>query len=261
MSDILLKNCPYCGNELEFDGIHLRCTNQDCEGRKLAKFKDMVALLEIKGFGPEMATKFYQAGIHSVFDLIIPSCLVPAAKSIWDKNVEKVFDALRKIDTMPLEKIIMLCGFEGVGESTAKQLALYTYETSVLNIPDGYTFDFSGMNKKIVDNFIKNGKNIVYGVINDINECVEGGLNIIYPERETSDVSGVEFTGSPKPYFETKEKFLEAISETGFKHTSLKDAKFLITDSYESTSSKMAAAKKKGIKILTYKDFADICLK
>lgn len=259
MSEVLLKTCPYCGSELEFDGIHLKCPNENCDGRALAKFKDMVALLEIKGFGPEMATKFYQNGLHSVFDLFIPSRMVPVAKKIWDKNVEKVFNTLRKIDKISLEKIIMLCGFEGVGTNTAKQLALYTWET--MKTTGEQTFNFSGLDRKVVNDYITEGYKKVWEFIADVNECVEGGLEIIPPEVVSSDLCGVEFTGSPKPYWETKEKFLEAISKCGFRHTKLTEAKFLVTDSYESTSSKMATAKKKGIKILTYKDFGDIYIK
>lgn len=259
MENLIPTKCPYCGQDLEFDGVHLKCTNIDCEGKKEEKFKDAVAVLGIKGFGPEMASNFFHAGIKSVFDLFIPCCMLPASKKIWDKNVEKVCKTIQGITSIPLEKIIMLCMFEGVGETTAKQLALWTAKKwSVIN-EDKY--NFSGINKEVIAEYQENGINEVGKILSNFTENIEGGgPEIIFPEV-VSGGKGVEFTGSPKPYFETKEKFLEEISKYGFKHTKLTEATYLVTDSYESTSSKMVTARKKGIIIKTYKDFSELFLK
>jgi NAD-dependent DNA ligase len=61
-------------------------------------------------------------------------------------------------------------------------------------------------------------------------------------------------TGSPKDYgFSKKEDFVNLIKQHGYIHTGLdKTTSILITDDLNSSSSKMAKARKLGVEIKTY---------
>ena len=61
-------------------------------------------------------------------------------------------------------------------------------------------------------------------------------------------------TGSPKAFgFKTKEEFVNLIKQNGYIHTGLdKSTNVLITDDLNSSSSKMAKARKLGVEIKTY---------
>lgn len=62
-------------------------------------------------------------------------------------------------------------------------------------------------------------------------------------------------TGSPKDAgYKVKSDLVKFMASHGYVHKPLKEAKVLLTDSITSTSSKMAAARKAGIEILTYED-------
>ena len=65
-------------------------------------------------------------------------------------------------------------------------------------------------------------------------------------------------TGSPKDFgFKTKDEFIKLVTDHGFVQTSLsKDSTYLITDDLESSSSKMAKARKLNVSIVTYGDIA-----
>ena len=69
-----------------------------------------------------------------------------------------------------------------------------------------------------------------------------------------------EMTGSPKiAGFKTKEEFIKTAKEKGFSHEGLgKSTTYLITDDYNSSSSKMAKATKLGVKIISYQDFLNL---
>ena len=61
-------------------------------------------------------------------------------------------------------------------------------------------------------------------------------------------------TGSPKEVgFKTKEEWIKQFPN--LVESDIKEANYLITDSYTSSSSKMKTAEKKGITIKTYGDF------
>jgi stalled ribosome alternative rescue factor ArfA len=72
----------------------------------------------------------------------------------------------------------------------------------------------------------------------------------------------VELTGSPKPYFATKELLLEQLADFGYSHgkMSKKDNKvdILLTDDLNKSSSKMLLAKSLGVEIMSYEDITEL---
>ena len=59
--------------------------------------------------------------------------------------------------------------------------------------------------------------------------------------------------------FSTKNDFIKLAESAGFKNTKLeKGTRYLITDSMDSDSSKMQKARKLGVEIVTYGEFARI---
>lgn len=81
------------------------------------------------------------------------------------------------------------------------------------------------------------------------------------PSNEKVDASlTYEMTGSPKDFgFSTKGEFTKMAENAGFKNTKLeKGTRYLITDSMDSDSSKMQKARKLGVEIITYGEFAKI---
>jgi len=62
-------------------------------------------------------------------------------------------------------------------------------------------------------------------------------------------------TGSPKDAgYKVKSDLVKFMATHGYVHKPLKEAKILLTDSMTSTSSKMSAARKAGVEIVTYDD-------
>lgn len=71
----------------------------------------------------------------------------------------------------------------------------------------------------------------------------------------------IEMTGSPKPYFSTKSKFLEALEPYGYTQDKMKKkdnkVNILVTNSPESTTNKMQLAKDLGVEIMTYEEMVE----
>ena len=76
-------------------------------------------------------------------------------------------------------------------------------------------------------------------------------------EKEVDAVNGIgfEMTGSPKDAgYKVKSDLIKFMASKGYVHKPLKEAKILLTDSMTSTSSKMGAARKAKVEIITYED-------
>ena len=244
----LIKKCPYCGEELKFDGIHLVCDNENCVGRNRVSFYEAIRLLEIKGIGESMAYSFFDAGFQSPFDIFSKdfNSQLLIRNGIWNKNVEKVFEKIISISHIKLETVIQMAGFAGMGLTTAKQCAK-EYA--------GQKFDYYGLDKIVVEGFSEGGdkRTKISNIIYKLNEF---GIEVDMPEEDRGVVVGIEMTGSPKPYWDSKDTYMSAINEFGdFKHEKITKSKYLITDDSNSSSSKMITAKKLGITIMTYVDF------
>ncbi|MCK9446549.1 hypothetical protein M0Q50_06760 [bacterium] len=71
-----------------------------------------------------------------------------------------------------------------------------------------------------------------------------------------------EMTGSPKPYFKTKDEFTKAITDFGWEHSKMKkrdnECQVLITDDMSKSSSKMILANELGVEIMTYEEITEL---
>ena len=247
--------CPACGELLSKDDIHLICTNPYCKGKIAKQLSAQIKVLGIKGIGEKMIEPFAKD-----FDDIIR--VIRFFRTAYGKtsaveqygikydskthhNFIKIFSNIKSI---PLYKVIQLIGFEGVGNKLSKQL-----EKELCGLPR----DYSHLEKELVEKMkSEESKELIFQNIKLLEDV---GIKIERPvkeEKKDENVYGICLTGSPKSAgYKTKKEFLEKFN--GIYETSLSDenCKYLITDSYESTSSKMKTAKKKKIEIITYNDF------
>ena len=129
-------------------------------------------------------------------------------------------------------------GYENCGEKNSLYLA---------KVISGLNPDSKGIPTSIIELSEDNG------FLYDVNKYMEL-LDLKPLVEESSDKIPVILTGSPKPYYNTKMDFL-AKHPQFVETTKFDEAKYLISDSLDSTSSKMEKAKKKGITIKTYLDF------
>lgn len=70
-----------------------------------------------------------------------------------------------------------------------------------------------------------------------------------------------EMTGSPKPFFKTKDVFEEAMKDFGWERCKIKktnnQCQILVTDTLEKETNKIILAKEQGVEIMTYEDIVE----
>lgn len=164
------------------------------------------------------------------------------------RSHELFVQAFRNIKNITVGQVIKLMSYNNVGIKLANLVA---------RMYNGEDVDFAGHNKSIVSMFKE--ESTKYDIDTKIEALKAAGVNIITPKVKviTEDSLFVCMTGSPKVHgFATKKVFTELFGER-INEVSLssKDCQYLITDNYDSTSSKMKTANKKGIEIITYTDF------
>lgn len=251
----LPTTCPACGGDLDFDGIHLMCNNEDCIGKAAKKLAYGAALLDLKGIGGKTMQPFAE-DFPNIYELMYsvlnpsPECGIDYEKygfKLGSRSHQIFYDAFKNIKSIPYETVIVMLGYNNVGRKLSAQVAREHC---------GLTPDYASLERALVaklhepevENYIKQA----------VLSLESLGIKIDRPKDEAKKEGTVYvcMTGSPKNFgFKTKEEFITKFPNLVEVSLTDKQCNYLITDDYNSSSSKMGVAKKKGIKIVTYGDY------
>ncbi len=260
--NIFPEFCYSCGSILDFDGIHLSCPNEECPGRIAKQLTGALKTLDIKGIG-EQTIKPFAVDFGSMYFLIVWVYKSGHTKEIENYGIkhgsrsQEIFvQAFKNIKSLTYEQVIRMLGFDNVGRKISTQLAR---EHADLD------YDYAHLEKALVTKLRSSDvSDYIKYVVSGLEEL---GISIDRPVEEVKESDDstikIEFTGSPKSAgFKTKQEFLDLIKKYDVIHYGLKtDTDYLITDSLESSSSKMKKAEKYNVKIITYSKFKEIILK
>ena len=242
--------CPSCGGIARIDDVHIWCDNRECYSRVISQLSAAVRIFKAENVGQSTVEKFYEAGFKKVtqlFDREIfnRETLIRTGFFKEGRQLDIILDAMHGMKEVTLTQIILACQYDQIGNAAAEKLAFYF---------SGYDADFSGLNRAALNNVINN-HSLMLALIETFERS---GVKVIRPVLEVIDATTTfELTGSPKDFgFSAKGDFLKLATEAGFKHTKLeKGTRYLITDSMDSSSSKMQKAIKVGTEIITYGEF------
>jgi DNA ligase (NAD+) len=245
--------CPSCGGSARIDDLHIWCDNRECYTRVISQLSAGIKIFKVENVGQSTVEKFYEAGFKKVTQLFDRSVfnkesLIATGFFKEGRQLEIILEAMHGIKEVSLTQVILACQYDQIGNAAAEKLAQHF---------SGIQADFSGLNRAALNYVINNNS-----LINELVEVLEkSGIKILKPSNEKIDSSlTYEMTGSPKDFgFSTKNDFIKLAENAGFKNTKLeKGTRYLITDSIDSDSSKMQKARKLGVEIITYGEFAKI---
>lgn len=220
------------------DGVHLMKIMSE-EDKLYIRFINSVNVIKPDGIGEKVATKLFEImPTRNILDFMI--------NDIWkeslddSKSSQNIINSINeRKKTLNLSDIIQSMGYENCGEKNSLFLAK---KISGLN-PDS-----KGIPTLIIE----------ISETNKFHYQIEKYMELLGVKpliEESSDKIPVILTGSPKECgYNTKADFLTKHPQF-VETTKFDEAKYLISDSLDSTSSKMEKAKKKGIEIRTYLDF------
>jgi NAD-dependent DNA ligase len=242
--------CPACGEPLTFDGIHLMCNNKNCEGRIARKLGAAVGVLDLKGIGGKTIEPFAQ-DFYNMYDLMVWVLknqnninMLKYGIPMGSRSEEIFVNAFKNIKSLKYSQVILIQGYDGIGRKVSEQAAREYC---------GLTPDYASIEKALVRKLQE--PEIVSNIKYFVSELESLGITIDKPEdkKEVAGTIYVCMTGSPKAFgFKTKEEFITKFPNLVEVSVTDKNCNFLITDDLNSTSSKMKAAEKKGVKIVTY---------
>jgi DNA ligase (NAD+) len=144
-------NCPCCDSALHKTPgqVAKRCLNGfACEDQAIQRLNHFVSrdAFNIEGFGEKNVAKFYSLGMIKlpvdIFTLEAKNQTAITPIETWDgwgkQSTQNLWNAINKVKTISLEKLIYALGIPQIGQTTAKLLARYyisfsNFLTSIVN--------------------------------------------------------------------------------------------------------------------------------
>lgn len=245
-------SCPCGKGAAVLEGIHLMCSSEECDTKMLKRFIVGVGIFRMDKWGGVARRTAYEAGFNTLAKFFDPEIFnkKTAIESGYfkdGKTLDQLLEKLEGLKTVTLAQIILSLGFDGVGGTTARELANYIR---------GKKYDFSGLEKVSVLGFEPGEKK--RELVEELVRVFERRGTLIEEEVQIEGGIGYEMTGSPKASgFSVKSDLQKFLLSHGYIHKGLKEAKVLLTDSIGSSSSKMAEARKRGVEIREYSEFIE----
>lgn len=253
--------CPKCHQQLEVDGIHLMCINEQCIGKNAKNLAYGIHVLDIKRVGPATIAPFAD-DFSNMTDLLLwiqqnlkNKNYLPFIKYGFDiesRSFEIFVEGFSQLTSIDSNKIIQCMGVQEVGKSLSKELSKFYVDQPA---------DFKGFTKTLVAEMCGLDAIKQYNEYIKLFNTTTNCKVIEYkPQEISSDSIYIEMTGSPKEFgYKTKDEFIKTFKGKVISSALNKsECQYLVTDDLNSTSSKMKTAAKKGIKIVTYSQLANM---
>ena len=269
---IKAQHCPSCGSELIHKGIHQFCVNYNCEKQivgRLSHFGSRNAM-NIEGFSEETIKsirtikltndKGILNNVGDIYSLLEYEKLLLNLDRFGKKKVRKLFDAIEKSKTMPLNNLIYGLSIPSIGKTASKTLAEHFIDMDTIIWGESKLKDYQkllgdSVGTSFIDNFLLNDILLII-----VKRLKLQGVNMEQEiKTNTSDVlKDMVFviTGSLTKYENRKELqiLIESLGGTCASGVSVK-VNYLINNDSESKSSKNVKAKKLNVSIINEEEF------
>ncbi len=255
------QHCPHCGTRLvkEKGGVAWRCPNPSCQVRQKRNLYHFVSkkAFDIEGLGPNIIDQLVENSLVSspadIFKLAYGDLL--PLEGFAEKASQNLIKAIVEKKSITFPRFIYALGIAGVGEETAVDLV--DQFGSLQNLKKASTADLEQVpdigpkTAAAIYNWFRKDRN--KQLLEDLEQA---GVIIKYPRRKNKkqlDKTLFVFTGGLKQLSreEAKERVV-ALGGRSSNHLSQKTDYLVVGDK---PGSKMAEAKKLGVKIISENDF------
>jgi len=263
------SRCPVCGSEVikpEGEAMH-RCTNTACPSQALERIKHFVSrgAMDIDGVGEKLCQALFEAGlVKDAADLYyLTKEQLLGLERMADKSVSNVLNSIEKSKDRPLARVIFALGILHVGEQYAELLAEnFNSIDDLAKAKQEELSDLSSIGPKIAESIVaffrqEGNKRIIEKLREKEVGQGLGKRKAKAVKPEELPLAGLEFVLTGKlesfPRSEAEAKIKALGGKVGSDVT--KKTSYVVVGA--DTGSKLAKAKKLGVKTLNEAKFLD----
>lgn len=261
------ESCPVCGGVVEKKkalqaqiSVAYYCANPKCPAKNERYLEHFVSVFEIYELGPKILRRFKDEGLITdaadIFTLTRED--IAPLERFGEKSADNIIEEIRNKKKIPLSKFLWALGILHVGEETARDLALHfgTLEKVILRAKQDQGAVASIENigpavSKSIHEFFHDKNNLKF-----IEKLVKNGV-VVGKEgkRKAGRFTGLSFVLTGTLSQMSREIAKEKILAQGGKVVGSVSNNTSYVVAGEEAGSKLATAKKLGIKVLNEAEF------
>ena len=265
----LPTKCPICNSELVWDGVDLKCINEQCPNKDLSNLQQWCEVIgETDGLQWTLMKQYLDIyNIKSINDLYnkqnnIWSYFSTNELSITEQKIKEFFQKLY-FNSIEIEKALLALNIPRLGNKTSELMSRNVDLCKKL-------INYGLLNDSLTDNEKLAIKSNLLDVVKDattkellanvpkLNNLKYIQSRIVFKEiNNVSDAKYIAVTGSLQSM--KRKDFEKYIKEFGYElNSNLKKCKFLVNNDINSTSTKNKQAKEYGVPIITEQEFLNM---
>lgn len=253
--------CPSCGGRLSWDGTDVKCLNPDCSDKSSSRLGTWISRIATpKGLGSKSRGMLFDAmGIDSIdtlyerVDDIVDFSrrnFTPAKTRLYTEMA----DMLRR--DVPAGDFFSACAIPGCGEEGSRVLGRHVDLILMAPVTDANReriLDIRGVQRT--------SKEWLVNHIDDVRRWA-GYLHSVIPQTDVE--AGYSSRGSRRliavtgKLSKSRSEFLEEMARYGYREGSMANASYLITNDPDSDSGKMRDARRRGVEVISERDFRSL---
>ena len=253
--------CPECGTDLVVDGVDLRCPNEECPSRKYAAVAAFIRAFDVKHSAKKQLMNF---GVDSIEALMKfqPNRSKKSEMTFYKEICDKIF-------TAPKEKVFCsMPFFKGLAETQLMKLIEHYGFDVVLNCAGNCNRNVfyrnlpSGIGEKLIEIFFEGVENAQKSTRLILDDSRYVGTSQAVKKTTTAasvNLGSICFTGALETLSRSEAQKLAVESGFEVKSGVTKGLTYLVIADPNSTSSKARKARELGTKLLSEKEFLEMC--
>lgn len=261
----LPKECPLCGGKVgkrDGEGVAVYCLNPRCFAQELGRIIHFVSKksFDIDHLGEKIVEQLVQSGLvkdaADLFTLQVGD-LEPLER-FAEKSAANLVTSIQNSKKISLAKFINALGISHVGEETADDLANYFQSLEkLMTATEEKLFEINGIGEKVARSLLeffaqKNNQEF-------IKKLIKNGVIILKPEiKTTGKFSGQTFVLTGTLSSLGRDEAKKKIKALGGKVAESVSQKTSAVVAGENPGSKLAKAKKLGVKVIGEEKFIEM---
>lgn len=255
--------CPECNGQVKLEGDQLYCTNNDCIAKLINKIVHYASrdALNIEGLAESTAEKMIESGmIKYPIDIFkLNAEQIASLDGFAKKSGTKLFNAIQKARTgVNLEKFIYASGIPGVGRGTSKDLANHykSFANMVIDIKSGcpQMYNIPDVGSITVDSIRSNAN--MLGMLFTAITPVDMPADKWEIKPSSSSSYSICITGTLSRPRSAISNFITSSGHTFVDRVNNSTDYLVVGDKVGQT--KIDAAKKKGVKVISEQELYDL---
>jgi len=245
--DMILNFCPYCKTPLVEKGVHLKCTNKECEEQQIQRMIHWIGQCEMDGVSESTVKLLYNNGITNILKLYTLLDDIQKQQELVQidgfgfRKLDNLLNQIKNSDEMNIQELVSRLGIPLVGIKALKKLKINSVKEFIAFNDPTYVI----------------GQNIIEWFSDDANKTLLSELLSVIRVNsvaESVNTKKVAMTGKgPKG----RKELVKNIEAKGHEFTGTinKETDILLCEDINGSSSKLQKARQLGIEIRNYNEY------